>query len=204
MMQHGSRWLVLMVLACFVCFGCAKKQISSQATVPASQELEEQQTQEMTQAEKLAAEELELAREEQLVEKELAEEQRIAEERARKEAMLEQGVETLEADKIYFDFDSFVLKPQARTILQNKAELLKKLPELKMRIEGNCDERGTDEYNLALGERRARVAYEFLILLGVDPQRLQIISYGEEYPADPAHNETAWALNRRDEFKIFK
>ena len=204
MMQHGSRWLILMVLLCLVCFGCAKKQISSQATPPASQELVEQETQEMTQAEQVAAEELELAREEQLVERQLAEERRIAEERARQEAMLEEGVQSLEENKIYFDFDSFELKPQSRTILQNKAELLKKLPELKMRIEGNCDERGTAEYNLALGEKRARVAYEFLILLGVEPQRLQIISYGEEYPADPAHNETAWALNRRDEFKIFK
>jgi len=73
---------------------------------------------------------------------------------------------------------------------------------LRLVIEGHCDERGTEEYNLALGERRARAAYEFLILLGVESNRMQIVSYGEEFPADPGHNETAWAKNRRDEFKV--
>lgn len=205
MMHHGLRWLVLVVFSCIVCFGCAKKQIPSEATSPASQEQIQSQTQEMTQAEKdrMAEEERQKAAE-ALRERELAEEQRVQEERARQESMLEEGLQKLESNLIYFDFDSFELKPQSRTILQRKAEMLKKLPELKMRIEGHCDERGTDEYNLALGEKRARVAYEFLILLGVDPQRLQIISYGEEYPADPGHNETAWAQNRRDEFKVFK
>jgi peptidoglycan-associated lipoprotein len=205
MMHHGLRWSVLMLLTCIVCFGCAKKQISSQATSPASQEQVQSQDQEMTQAEedRIAEENRQKAADE-LRERELAEEERIREEQGRQEAMLEEGLKKLESNLIYFDFDSFELKPQSRTILQNKAEMLKKLPELKMRIEGHCDERGTDEYNLALGEKRARVAYEFLILLGVDPQRLQIISYGEEYPADPGHNETAWAQNRRDEFKVFK
>ena len=72
-----------------------------------------------------------------------------------------------------------------------------------MVIEGHCDERGTEEYNLALGERRARSAYEFLILLGVDSERLEIISYGEERPLNPADNETAWAENRRAEFNVY-
>jgi peptidoglycan-associated lipoprotein len=137
-------------------------------------------------------------RERQLKEEQLARARQKAEE---KKAM-EQVVKTISANKIYFDFDSFELKPEARAILQQKAELLKKYKNLRLVIEGHCDERGTEEYNLALGERRARAAYEFLILLGVESNRLQIVSYGEEFPADPGHNETAWAKNRRDEFKV--
>jgi len=85
--------------------------------------------------------------------------------------------------------------------LTDKAELLKANPALSLLIEGHCDERGTNEYNLALGERRARAAYEFLVLLGIDSSKLQIISYGEEYPAVQGSNEDAWGKNRRDEFK---
>ena len=73
-----------------------------------------------------------------------------------------------------------------------------------MRVEGNCDERGTQEYNLALGQRRADAAKKFLMALGVAEHRIGTISYGEERPADPGHNERAWALNRRDEFKLTK
>ncbi|MFP3929181.1 MAG: OmpA family protein, partial [Desulfobacteraceae bacterium] len=73
-----------------------------------------------------------------------------------------------------------------------------------VRIEGHCDERGTNEYNLALGERRANAAKKYLISLGVSEDRVRTISYGEERPADPRHNEEAWAKNRRDEFKLFK
>jgi peptidoglycan-associated lipoprotein len=107
-------------------------------------------------------------------------------------------------EQIYFDFDSFELKPQARTRLKEKAMILEESPKLKVIIEGHCDERGTQEYNLALGERRAKAAYEFLLLLGIDANRLQIVSYGEERPAVKGHNEAAWAKNRRCEFKVYK
>jgi peptidoglycan-associated lipoprotein len=203
MMQHGSvRWTVLILLSLFLCFGCAKKQISSEAQPASQQGMQQQHQQALTQAQldQLAAEE----KAKELQERQLADEKRMQEQQSRQEAQFEQNVGKIEENKIYFDFDSFELKPQARTILQKKAALFKNVPALKMRIEGHCDERGTDEYNLALGEKRARVAYEFLILLGVEPQRLQIISYGEEYPADAGHTETAWAQNRRDEFKVFK
>ncbi len=106
--------------------------------------------------------------------------------------------------RIHFAFDSYELSPKARAILKKKAEVLLKYPNIKMVIEGHCDERGTEEYNLALGERRARAAYEYLILLGIDADRLSIVSYGEERPLDPRHNEEAWAKNRRDEFRIVK
>ncbi len=104
--------------------------------------------------------------------------------------------------RIYFAFDSYELNNNAKEILKKKAEILLKYPSVKLVIEGHCDERGTEEYNLALGERRARAAYEYLIMLGIEADRLSIVSYGEERPIDPRHNEEAWAKNRRDEFKI--
>lgn len=104
--------------------------------------------------------------------------------------------------RIHFAFDSYELSHEAKEILKKKAEILLKYPNIKIVIEGHCDERGTDEYNLALGERRAKAAYDYLILLGVEADRLSIVSYGEEKPLDSGHNEEAWAKNRRDEFKI--
>jgi peptidoglycan-associated lipoprotein len=112
-----------------------------------------------------------------------------------------QTIEKIAADRIYFAFDSNELTQESRQILTEKAELLKANAGLNLLIEGHCDERGTNEYNLALGERRARAAYEFLVLMGVDSSRMSIISYGEEYPAVQGANEAAWAKNRRAEFK---
>ncbi|MDO9584153.1 MAG: peptidoglycan-associated lipoprotein Pal [Desulfomicrobium sp.] len=112
-----------------------------------------------------------------------------------------QAIDKIGADRIYFAFDKSDLSDQSRQILAEKAELLKAHPALTLLIEGHCDERGTNEYNMALGERRARAAYEYLVLLGIEAGRLTIISYGEEYPAVPGSNEEAWAKNRRDEFK---
>jgi peptidoglycan-associated lipoprotein len=104
--------------------------------------------------------------------------------------------------KIYFDFDSYNLSGTARSDLVKNAKLLKKDSVGKVRIEGNCDERGSDEYNLALGEKRANVAMRYLVTLGIPAERLSVISYGKEKPADPGHDETAWARNRRDEFAV--
>jgi peptidoglycan-associated lipoprotein len=103
-------------------------------------------------------------------------------------------------DMIFFDFDRSDLRPEARTTLQQKSELLRQYPDIRVRIEGNADERGTVEYNLALGERRADAARTYLIDLGIDPDRLTTISYGEERPLAEGQNETAWQQNRRDEF----
>jgi len=111
------------------------------------------------------------------------------------------AIEKIGADKIYFAFDSNELSQESRQILTEKGQLMKTTPGLSLLIEGHCDERGTEEYNMALGERRARAAYEFLVLLGVESSKMQIISYGEEYPAVKGSNEAAWSKNRRDEFK---
>ena len=103
---------------------------------------------------------------------------------------------------VYFDFDKYDIKAEYRDMLQQKAELMKQFPSIRVRIEGNCDERGTQEYNLALGERRARAAYEYMIRLGVPAEQLDIISYGKERPAVEGTGEAVWAQNRRDEFNV--
>jgi len=105
-------------------------------------------------------------------------------------------------EKVYFDYDSSGLTDTARTTLVRNAELLKKYPSAQVRIEGNCDERGSAEYNLALGERRAKAAQQYLTTLGVPAERLNVISYGKEKPAVSGSDEAAWTKNRRDEFKV--
>ena len=105
-------------------------------------------------------------------------------------------------EDIRFDFDKYDLKPEAREVLNKLGEFMKADKEATVLIEGHCDERGTTEYNLALGERRATSAAKYLIDLGVDQARITTISYGEELPLDPAHNEEAWAKNRRDHFVV--
>ncbi|HYA90944.1 MAG TPA: peptidoglycan-associated lipoprotein Pal [Thermodesulfobacteriota bacterium] len=98
---------------------------------------------------------------------------------------------------IHFDFDRYDLRPGDASILRENAALLKKYSNVKVQIEGHCDERGTVEYNLALSERRANSAKDYLISLGISQARISTISYGKEKPLDPAHNEAAWAKNRR-------
>ena len=98
---------------------------------------------------------------------------------------------------IYFDFDKYDIRPQDASVLKENAALLMKYPNVKIQIEGHCDERGTIEYNLALGERRASNCKNYLISLGIPGNRISAISYGKERPVDPGHNEEAWAKNRR-------
>jgi len=98
---------------------------------------------------------------------------------------------------IHFDFDKYNIRPGDAEILNENAALLKKYPKVKVQIEGHCDERGTVEYNLALGERRANTTKKYLVSLGVSADRISTISYGKERPLDPGHNEEAWAKNRR-------
>jgi peptidoglycan-associated lipoprotein len=117
---------------------------------------------------------------------------------------LEQEIASFEQNDIYFDFDKFDLSPEARKVLAEKASFLNAHPQMKIRVEGNCDERGTIEYNLALGDRRAKAALDYLVFLGITPERISTISYGKERPVDPGHNEEAWAKNRRDHFVIIK
>ena len=103
---------------------------------------------------------------------------------------------------IHFDFDKYDIRPSDGEILKDNAALLRKYPNVKIQIEGHCDERGTVEYNLALGERRANSAKSYLTSLGIPGNRISTISYGKERPSDPGHNEEAWAKNRRAHFVI--
>lgn len=103
-------------------------------------------------------------------------------------------------DTVYFDFDSSVVKTSEKAKVSKIAEHLKANARTAVRVEGNCDERGTEEYNRALGERRALAVREELIALGIDPKRVDTVSYGEDKPAAQGHDESAWKLNRRDDF----
>ena len=106
------------------------------------------------------------------------------------------------SENVYFDFDNATLDYQAQELLKQKAMWLRDYPEANVVIEGHCDERGTNAYNLALGERRAESAKAFLVNLGISDARLTTISYGEEKPLDMGQNEESWAKNRRAAFVL--
>ena len=134
----------------------------------------------------------------------------MAEEKPQEKPMVEEKVVvpppapdmTVMQEDVYFEFDKSSLTAAAQDNLLRKAEWLRQNPDATITIEGNCDERGTNEYNLALGDRRAESAKSFLVDLGINPARISTISYGEERPVDPRHNEEAWAKNRRDHFVV--
>jgi peptidoglycan-associated lipoprotein len=109
---------------------------------------------------------------------------------------------TLAADTILFAYDSAVVRDNAQSSLQSVAQQLQSNPSDQLLVEGNCDERGTEEYNRSLGERRALAAREALAKLGIDPSRVHEISYGKDKPADTGHDEAAWSKNRRDDFVL--
>jgi len=104
---------------------------------------------------------------------------------------------------VYFDFDRYEIRPDQRQTLQDNARhLTGELARFRVVVEGHCDERGTNEYNMALGDRRANAARQYLIQMGIPSSRIRTVSYGEERPADPGHNETAWSRNRRAAFVV--
>jgi peptidoglycan-associated lipoprotein len=117
-------------------------------------------------------------------------------------------LEELNAEKpmgmIHFDYDKFFIRDDAKSALEANAAYLKNWRSVNVLIEGHCDERGTEEYNLALGEKRAKSTYDYLISLGISADRLKIISYGKSQPTDMGHNEIAWQKNRRAQFTIIE
>ncbi|MBN1592289.1 MAG: peptidoglycan-associated lipoprotein Pal [Candidatus Coatesbacteria bacterium] len=108
--------------------------------------------------------------------------------------------ESISFEDINFDFDKYDLRYRSREVLNQIAFTMFDNPRITLVIEGHCDERGSNEYNLALGERRANAARDYLIEMGVEPHRIGILSFGEEMPLDPGHDEIAWAKNRRAHF----
>jgi peptidoglycan-associated lipoprotein len=187
---------------------CAKKEVKVETPVVDNSAAEA--------AKKKAAEEAAAAAAKKRAEEEAsaaarkkAEEEAAAAARKKAEAdaaqkQLQDQINAVESEKIYFDYDKADLKPEAQSTLEKKAKFLQTNPAYSLNIEGNCDERGTNEYNLALGERRADAANKFLNSLGIAADRITTISYGEEKPVDPGHDESAWSKNRRDEFKLKK
>lgn len=166
-------------------------------------------------AAKIEAERVAKAKESEAKEKEVKEKEavRLKEEQAKKEferslvAKRTPGIEgeVFESSllkPIFFDFDKYDIRPADTEILKGNSALLKKFPNVKIQIEGHCDERGTNEYNLALGERRANSTKKYLTSLGIKADRVSTISYGEEKVLDPGHNEEAWTKNRRAHFLI--
>lgn len=182
---------MVFVFGClFMMTSCAKKQVGVSEGVSPTEEVVE---------EKVVVKEEPVEEKEVVVE--LSEEEKA---KQRQAAELAKAVSEFESENIYFDFDKAVLKPEAKASLKKKAAFLRENPSFSVLIGGNCDERGTEEYNLALGERRANAAKEYLMALGISGDRIKTISYGELRPADPASNPVAWALNRRDTFSLFQ
>lgn len=117
------------------------------------------------------------------------------------EEVTKQEITQRDFQPIHFDFDKYALRPGDREVLNQNAQVLKENPAVRIRIEGNCDERGTVEYNLALGEKRARAAMDYLINLGVSADRISIITYGKER-ANHCSSDNCWSEDRRDDFII--
>ncbi|MBW1856699.1 MAG: peptidoglycan-associated lipoprotein Pal [Deltaproteobacteria bacterium] len=191
----------------FLLSSCAKKQVvteEKQVKAPpkevAKVEKEKPAVKEAKEAEEVKkAEEAKL---EKLKELEITKKREAEAKLNEEKAWQERRIAKVEAESIYFDFDKSFIKLEYRAVLQAKAEFLKDDPNIRIRIEGNCDERGTNEYNLALGERRANSAAKFLISLGIPSERIEAISYGEERPLASGQGGGAWAQNRRDDFTV--
>ena len=124
------------------------------------------------------------------------------------ELFLQKSLDQINREKplgtIYFDYDRAIIRDDARGVLDGNAAWMKRFRSAKVLVEGHCDERGTEEYNLALGEKRAKSAQDYLLSTGVPADRLKIISYGKSQPLNPGHDESAWQMNRRAQFLIIE
>jgi peptidoglycan-associated lipoprotein len=118
------------------------------------------------------------------------------------EAAVRAGILADLANVIHFDYNEDAIKPEDRAILDRKAEIMRANSALRIRVSGHADDRGSDEYNLVLGNKRALSAKQYLVNKGIDASRIDVTSFGEERPVDPAGTETAWAQNRRAEFEV--
>jgi len=199
---------ILILVLCLGLFlaGCPKKRVAIYKEQPAVQRSEEARRLE---AERAAKEAREAREAQEAKERELArireEEAKLAQKGelekslvAKKERGIEGEVfESKLLKDIRFDYDKYDIRREDEEILKENAAFLKKNPNMKIQIEGHCDDRGTVEYNLALGERRANSTKRYLVSLGISAGRISTISFGKERPLDPGHNDEAWAKNRR-------
>jgi peptidoglycan-associated lipoprotein len=216
-MMMRRTWIGVGLIALVLCFsvafltGCAKKPVLKEGAVVT----EEQKALAQSQAAEAAAKEKAL--QEQALKEQALREQALkdaaareaankeAADKAKKEAAAKTTdiLKELQIADILFDYDKYNLKPEMQEILKKGAPAYLKYRNYKLVIEGHCDERGTAEYNLALGEKRATETAKYLSDLGIDKERIKTISYGKEMPLDNGHDEAAWAKNRRAHFVIF-
>jgi len=194
-MQKSRAWIFgALMLAMLLVLGvsCAKKKVTMEA-----EPMEEEMAVEDTAAQQAAEDE---------AARKAAEMAKMSEaERQRREAAMmaeDARMRAFVEEHIHFDFDKYDLKPKAMMILDEKAAYLREHPEVRVLIEGHCDERGTNEYNLALGDRRANSAKNYLVRSGVAESRITTISYGEEQPLCMEHAESCWWKNRRAQFQV--
>ncbi len=209
MKRHGTAIFVLSITAMFfVVTGCMKVVKTEDVQKSAEPSTAEQTAQ--PKEEKVSAGKEEAAgtiKEEKVEEQSIKESSLSAQTRAKAEARDELAA-TAEKEGIlsavYFDFDSSTVRDDMKPPLDRNTEWLRKRQDVKVQIQGHADERGANEYNIALGERRAQGIKKYLADSGINEARISTISYGEEKPADPGHTEEAWAKNRRVEFVIIK
>jgi peptidoglycan-associated lipoprotein len=177
---------ILVVLILVLAIGCQKKYTkpSVEEAPPSEPSVQE----EVMQPEETKIEEMDIAKEEPVTEMDMS---------------LAEKAQSVFND-VLFDFDKYDIKPEARPTLNAIASLLSDESSAKIIIEGHCDDRGTNEYNLALGERRAKAAKNYLVSRGVSPARMDVVTYGEEKPLCTAQNNTCWQSNRRAHFLLLR
>ncbi|MBA4393849.1 MAG: peptidoglycan-associated lipoprotein [Desulfobacca sp.] len=189
--------MVLLVSSLFL-FSCGKKEVKGEGAISKPPAATEDEAEKAKKRARIREQELV---DQQMREKTLKEQesQRLREEEARR---LKEAAEKarFESEDISFEFDQYILSDTAKKNLAKKVQWLKDYPSAKALIEGHCDERGSAEYNLALGQKRADAVMQYLVSLGINANRLSTISFGKEKPLDPGHTEEAWAKNRRAHF----
>jgi peptidoglycan-associated lipoprotein len=189
-------FIFLFIISGLFLFSCSKKEIKSEGIVSKPPTAED---------------EAERAKKRVRIKEQEAPEQALREKALREKALQEEEARRLkeasdkahfESEDIYFEFDQYILSDTAKQNLNKKAQWLKNFPGAKAVIEGHCDERGSAEYNLALGQKRADAAMQYLVSLGISADRISTVSFGKEKPIDSGHIEAAWAKNRRAHFAL--
>jgi peptidoglycan-associated lipoprotein len=202
-MKKNLTWIGLIIVLAFslsMFAGCAeKKSVVKEGAAQDQQVTSDQAAKDAAakaETDRLARERAEREAADRLA-KESAEKEQVAKVEAAATSATEDAIKD-----IYFDFDKSNIRPDAREVLKANADYFLKNSATSMIVEGNCDERGTAEYNMALGQRRAAEAKKYLVNLGVKESKIKTISYGKERPIDAGHDEDAWAKNRRDHFVV--
>ena len=200
-----KNWLLLLCFL-FLALSCAKKEIPTGASVETSPAVTQEEARPYSSSREISESKAKAAVSEvpPFSEEELLEPKSEAWVEKNRARLLIYGRSTPPLKAIFFDFDSYSIRNDMKPRLKEAARYLLDHPEVRVELQGNTDERGSSEYNLALGEKRAMAVKRYLVNLGVDPERLETVSFGEERPLDPGHNEKAWALNRRVDLVIIK